>query len=126
MQPGDGEPEGQTDITQYPEYMPETYDGGQEKPLAAAGDTKGQEKPGMTRTQAEPAEAAGAEDPGAVIRDSDGLELYIKNQTDIITDDLKTMSERCRQHNWDGLIERAYKVIERAEAVRNMEEMWHG
>lgn len=80
----------------------------------------------MTRTQAEPAEAAGAEDPGAVIRDSDGLELYIKNQTDIITDDLKTMSERCRQHNWDGLIERAYKVIERAEAVRNMEEMWHG
>lgn len=105
VQPGE-QLERQMDITDYPEYMPEN--------------------PEKTRTEAESAEAAGAEDQGEVIRDADGLEQYIENQAKIIIDDLQTMSGRCRQHNWDGLIERAHKVIERAEAIKNMEEMWHG
>lgn len=74
----------------------------------------------------ESAEAAGDEGSEAAIRDADGLEQHIENQAKIIIEDLQTMRERCIQHNWDGLIERAHKVIERAEAVRNMEEMWNG
>ncbi len=105
VQPGE-QLKGQMDITEYPEYMPEN--------------------PEKTGAEAESAETAGVEDQGEVIRDADGLEQYIKNQVEIIIDDLQTMNGRCRQHNWNGLIERAHKVIERAKAIKNMEEMWNG
>ncbi len=126
VQPGDGELEGQMDITQYPGYMPETYDGRQEKPSVAAGDTKGQEKPGMTRTEAEPAEAAGVEDSGGKIINPDGMRRHIENQKQIISDAISLMSTYCDKGIWDGLIEEANAVITRAESIKNMEEMWHG
>lgn len=124
MQPGE-QLEGQMDITKYPEYMPDADDDSQENGATAAGDTEDPEKPEKTGAETESAEAAGAEDTGAVIRDADGLEWNIENQTNIIMDDLQTMDERCRQHNWDGLIQKAYQVIDRAEAIKNMEEMWN-
>lgn len=82
-------------------------------------------KPEKAGEETESAEAAGAEDPGAVIRDADGLEWHIENQTKIIIDDLQKMDGLCTQHNWDGLIKKAYQVIDRAEAIKNMEEMWN-
>lgn len=106
VQPEDEQLEGQMDISDFPEYMPE--------------------KPEKTGTEAESAEAAGDEKSEAAIRDADGLEQHIENQEKIIIDDLQIMRGQCVLHNWDGLIERAHKVIERAEAIRNMEEMWHG
>lgn len=89
------------------------------------------EKNGAQEEQPEKAEiqngqeAAGAEDTGAVIRDEDGLAWHIENQAKIIIDDLQNMDGLCMQHNWDGLIKKAYQVIDRAEAIKNMEEMWH-
>lgn len=53
------------------------------------------------------------------------LEWHIENQTKIIIDDLQKMDGLCTQHNWDGLIKKAYQVIDRAEAIKNMEEMWN-
>lgn len=106
VQPEGEQLEGKMDISDSPEYLP-----------------KNAEKTG---TETESAEAAGDEGSEAAIRDADGLEQYIENQAKIIIEDLQTMRVRCIQHNWDSLIERAHKVIERAEAVRNMEEMWHG
>lgn len=105
VQPGE-QLEGQMDITEFPEYMPENHE--------------------KTGAEAESAEAAGVEELGTEIRDKDGLEQYVENQAKIIIEELQMMRVRCIQHNWDGLIERAHKVIERAEAIRNMEEMWHG
>lgn len=126
VQPDDGQIEGQMDITKYPEYMPETYDGGQEKPSEAAGGTRGQERPGMTRTEAEPAEAAGVEDSGGKITNPDGMRRHIGNQKQIISDAISLMSTYCDKGIWDRLIEEANAVITRAEAIKNMEEMWNG
>lgn len=106
VQPEDEQLEGQMDISDFPEYM--------------------QEKLEKTGAEAESAEAAGMEELGTEIMDKDGLEKYVENQAKIIIEDLHVMRGQCVLHNWDGLIERAHKVIERAEAIRNMEEMWHG
>lgn len=97
--------EGQIDISECLEYMPE--------------------KPEKTGAEAESAEAAGDEKSEAAIKDADGLEQQIENQTKIILAELHVMSGQCVLHKWKVLIERAHKVIEMAEAVRNMEEMWH-
>lgn len=106
MQPESEQLEGQMDISDYQEYMPENAE--------------------KTGTETESAEAAGDEGSEAAIRDADGLEQHIENQAKIIIEDLQTMRGQCVLHNWDGLIKRAHKVIERAEAIRNMEEMWNG
>lgn len=106
VQPEDEQLEGQMDILDFPEYMPE--------------------KPEKTGAEAESPEAAGVEELGTEIRDKDGLEQYVENQAKIIIEELQMMRTRCIQHNWDSLIERAHKVIERAEAIKNMEEVFHG
>lgn len=106
VQPESEQLEGQMDISDYQEYMPENAE--------------------KTGTETESAEAAGDEGSEAAIRDADGLEQHIENQAKIIIEDLQTMRGQCVLHNWDGLIKRAHKVIERAEAIRNMEEMWNG
>lgn len=105
VQPGE-QLEGQMDITEYPEYMPEN--------------------PEKTGTEDESAEAAGGEDHGVVITDSDGMKQHIENQKKIIADAISLMSTYCNRGIWDGLIEEANAIITRAESIKNMEEMWHG
>ena len=126
MQPGDGQIEGQMDITQFPEYMPDAEGGSQEKASAAAGGTEEPEMPGMTRAEAEQEEAAGVEDSGGKITDSDGMRRHIENQKQIIADAISLMGTYCDQGIWDRLIEEANAIITRAESIKNMEEMWHG
>jgi hypothetical protein len=99
-----GQIEGQMDITQYPGYMPDAEGDGQEKP----------------------AEAAGVEDPGGKIKDSDGMRRHIENQKQIIADAISLMGTYCDQGIWDRLIDEANAIITRAESIKNMEEMWHG
>lgn len=123
VQPGE-QLEGQMDITEYPEYMPDAPAGGREDSAAAAGDTKDHENPEKTGEETESAEAAGAEDPGAVIRDADGLEQHIANQKRLIKETLQIMGLRCDEGEWDGLAEKANEIIVRAENIKNMEEMW--
>ncbi len=102
--PDVGQIEGQMDITEFPEYMPDAEGDGQEKP----------------------AEAAGVEDPGGKIKDSDGMRRHIENQKQIIADAISLMGTYCDQGIWDRLIEEANAIITRAESIKNMEEMWHG
>lgn len=101
--PDVGQIEGQMDITGFPEYMPDAEGDGQEKP----------------------AEAAGVEDPGGKIKDSDGMRRHIENQKQIIADAISLMGTYCDQGIWDRLIEEANAIITRAESIKNMEEMWH-
>lgn len=91
------------DITEFHEYMPDAEGDGQEKP----------------------AEAAGVEDPGGKIKDSDGMRRHIENQKQIIADAISLMGTYCDKGIWDGLIEEANAIITRAEAIKNMGEMWH-
>ena len=102
--PDVGQIEGQMDITEFTEYMPDAEGDGQEKP----------------------AEAAGVEDPGGKIKDSDGMRRHIENQKQIIADAISLMGTYCDQGIWDRLIEEANAIITRAESIKNMEEMWHG
>lgn len=106
VQPEDEQLEGQMDITDFPEYIPEKLE--------------------KTGAEAESPEAAGVEELGTEIRDADGLEQHIENQTKIILAELHVMRGQCVLHNWEILIKRAHKVIERAEAIKNMEEVFHG
>lgn len=123
VQPGE-QLEGQMDISDYLEYMPDAPAGSRENSAAAAGDTENPEKPEKTGTETGPAEATGAEDTGAVIRDRDGLEQHIANQKRLIKETLQIMSLRCDEGEWDGLAEKANEIIVRAENIKNMEEMW--
>lgn len=123
--PDAGQIERQMDITKYPEYMPDAEGGVQESPPAAAGGTEEPEKPEMTRTEAEA--AAGTEDPGGTIRDEDGgVALYVENQKREIIRRLCHAESLCGSGEWDGLIREMGDIVTLAEAVRNMEEMWHG
>lgn len=123
----DGEQiEGQMDITEFPEYMPDADDDAREKHPAAAGAAEEPEKPEMTRAEAEPAEAAGVEDSGEKITDSDGMWQHITNQKKLLKETLRTMVFRCDEGDWDGLIEKANEIITRAEAIKDMVEVWHG
>ena len=79
VQPGDEQLDGQMNITDYPEYMPDV------KP----------EKPEKTRTEAEGEEAAGVTDSGEKITDRDGMRQHIENQKRIIKDRLQAMGFRC-------------------------------
>lgn len=109
-QPGDEQIEGQMDITQFPEYMPKTGNG-------AAKDM-----------------AAGSSTAGDVLKDKDtwtgplvsqeGMEMHIKNQAEIINRDLYKMIKQCAGRDWDGLIETAGSIRTRAEAVRQMLEVY--
>lgn len=123
----DGEPlEGQMDITDFHEYMPDEDDDAREKHPAAAGEAEEPEKPEMTRTEAEPAAAAGVVDSGEKITDSDGMWQHIANQKKLLKETMRIMGFRCDEGDWDGLIEKAKEIITRAEAIKDMEEMWHG
>lgn len=104
VQPGE-QLEGQMDITNYPEYMPENLE--------------------KTGAEDESAEAAGGEDHGVVITDLDGMKQHIENQKKIIADAISLMSTYCNRGIWDGLIEEANAIITRAESIKNMEEMWN-
>ena len=96
--------EGQMDITEYPEYMPNVQGDGQENSEAAAG----------------------TENQGEKIKDLDGMSRHIENQKKIIASAISLMSTFCEQGIWDGLINEAKEIITRAESAKNMEEMWHG
>ncbi len=109
VQPGDEQLDGQMNITDYPEYMPDV------KP----------EKPEKTRTEAEGEEAAGVTDSGEKITDRDGMRQHIENQKRIIKDRLQAMGFRCDEGDWDGLIDTAKEIITRAESIKNMVEVWN-
>lgn len=103
VQPESEQLEGQMNITDFPQYMPDTKKGEQENG----------------------AEAAGVEESGKeTIANYEGLTVHIENQVKIMIEELQTMRVRCVQHNWDSLIERAKNIITRAESLKNMEEVY--
>ncbi len=105
--------------------MPDADGDAREKHPAAAGAAEEPEKPEMTRAEAEPAAAAGVEDSGEKITDSDGMWQHITNQKKLLRETLRIMGFRCDEGDWDGLIEKANEIITRAKSIKNMEEMWH-
>lgn len=104
VQPESEQLKGQMNIQDFPEYMPDTEPDGQEKGT----------------------EAAGVEDSGAGIKDSDGMNQHIENQKKIIKERLQAMGFRCDKGDWDGLLEIAKEIITRAESIKNMLEVWDG
>lgn len=97
--------EEQMNITEFPEYMPESYVNNIER------------SPAGSSTAAE--EQDGAE-PGLLIG-REGLELHIKNQSELINRDLFTMIKQCESRDWWGLARNAQGIIERAEGIQRME-----
>lgn len=96
---------GQMDITEFPEYMPEhPADNMEEHPAG--------------RSTAEE-ETTGAV-PGLLIG-REGLELYIKNQSELINRDLFAMIKQCEDRDWRGLARNAQGIIERTEGIQRME-----
>lgn len=126
VSPDGGQIEGQMDITEFPEHMPDADGDAKEEHPAAAGVAEEPEKPEMTRMEAETEEAAGVVDSDEKIKDSDGMRRHIENQKQIIADAISLMGTYCDKGIWDGLIEEANAIITRAESIKNMEEMWHG
>lgn len=104
VQPESEQLKGQMNIQDFPDYMPDTGTDGQEKGT----------------------EAAGVEDSGAGIKDSDGMDQHIENQKKIIKERLQAMGFRCDKGDWDGLVEIAKEIITRAESIKNMLEVWDG
>lgn len=125
VQPGE-QLEGQINIQDYPQYMPDAPAGSRENGAEAAGDTERPENPEKTGTEDESAEAAGKEDSGGKIKDLDGMRRHVENQKKIIASAISLMSTFCEQGIWDGLINEAKEIITRAESAKNMEEMWNG
>ncbi len=125
IQPDGEQIEGQMDVTDFPKYMPDAGGDAKEKHPAAAGVAEEPEKPEMTRMEAETDEAAGVVDSDKKIKDSDGMRRHIENQKQIIADAISLMGTYCDKGIWDGLIEEANAIITRAEAIKNMGEMWH-
>lgn len=113
--------EGQLNITDYPEYLPDTAAGGR-KDTVAAGVVEEPERPGKITVEA--GAAAGMEGPAII--DLDGMVQHTENQKKIMLEDLEMMRMQCIHNNWNGLIERAKQIITRAEGIRNMEEVWNG
>lgn len=101
---------GQMNITDYPQYMP---------------DTKAEESEKI-RTEVKTEAAAGVEDLGVEIKDADGMTQHIKNQKQIIAKDISLMSMYCDEGIWDGLIETANEIVARAESIKTMMEVWNG
>lgn len=126
VQPQDEQLEGQMNIQDYPQYMPDAPAGSREDGAEAAGNIESSENPEKTGTEDESAEAAGTEDTGEKITDLDGMRRHIENQKKIIASAISLMSTYCDQCIWDGLIEEANAIITRVESIKNMEEMWNG
>lgn len=99
--------EGQMDITEFPEYMPEH-----------PADNMGEHPAGSSTTAEEDTEAEAV--PGPLIG-REGLELYIKNQSELISRDLFAMIKQCESRDWRGLARNAKGIIERAEGIQRME-----
>ena len=126
VQPESEKLKGQMNIQDFPEYMPEAEQDGQENIAGAAGVEEDAEKPEKTRTEEKTEAAAGVTDAGAGIKDSDGMNQHIGNQKKIIKERLQAMGSRCDEGDWDGLIEVAKEIITRAESIKNMVEVWNG
>ncbi len=126
QQPESEQLKGQMNIQDFPEYMPDTETDGQEKGTEAAGVEGEPEKSEKTRMEVKSAAAAGVEDSGGKITNSDGMRRHIENQKQIISDAISLMSTYCDKEIWDGLIEEANAVITRAESIKNMVEVWNG
>lgn len=123
----DGEQiEGQMDITDFSEHMPDADGDVKKKHPAAAGAAEEPEKPEMTRTAAEPAEAAGAKGSDEKITDADGMTRHIENQKQIIRESLRMMRMHCDEGIWNGLIDEAKAIIARVKSIKDMVEVWHG
>lgn len=126
VQPESEQLKGQMNIQDFPEYMPEAEQDGQENIAGAAGVEGEAEKPEKIRTEEKTEAAAGVTDAGAGIKDSDGMHQHIGNQKKIIKERLQAMGSRCDEGDWDGLIEVAKEIITRAESIKNMVEVWNG
>lgn len=112
-------------ITDFPEYMPDTEADSRTPGKEAAGVEEKPGKPEKTRTEAKTEGAAGVTDSGEKITDSDGMRQHIKNQKRIIKDRLQVMGFRCDDGEWDGLIDTAKEIITRAESIKTMVEVWN-
>ncbi len=126
VQPESEQLEGQMNITDYPEYMPDTETGSRKQVTGAAGGEAEPEKPEKTRTEAEPEVSEGAADPGGKITDSDGMWQHIENQKQIIMGSLHTMRMQCGEGIWDGLLAEANTIVTRVKSIKNMLEVWNG
>lgn len=126
VQPESEQSKGQMNIQDFPEYMPEAEQDGQEKGTEAAGVEEEAEKPEKTRTEEKTEAKAGVTDIDAGIKNSDGMHQHIGNQKKIIKERLQAMGLRCDEGDWDGLIEIAKEIITRAESIKNMVEVWNG
>lgn len=125
VQPGDEQTDGQMNITDFPEYMPDTEADSRTPGKEAAGVEEKLGKPEKTQTEAKTEGAAGVTDSGEKITDSDGMRQHIKNQKRIIKDRLQVMGFRCDDGEWDGLIDTAKEIITRVESIKTMVEVWN-
>ncbi len=110
VQPEDEQLEGQMDITEFPQYMPETS----ADPVEVI--------PAGSSTTVDDAQEAIAE-IGPLVS-LDGMEMHIKNQTELINRDLFMMIKQCTDRDWDGLVEKAKGIITRAESLKRMLEVY--
>lgn len=126
VQPESEQLEGQMNITDHPEYMPDTEAGSRKQVTGAADGEEEPEKPEKTRTEAEPEVPEGAADSGGEITDSDGMWQHIENQKQIIMGSLHTMRMQCGEGIWDGLLAEANTIVTRVKSIKNMLEVWNG
>ncbi len=110
VQPEDEQLEGQMDITEFPQYMPETS----ADPVEVI--------PAGSSTTEDDIKERGSE-PGPLI-DHDGMQEHIKNQSRIIKQELSIMNLKCDERAWDELIEAARGIIVRAESLKRMQEVY--
>lgn len=99
VRPEDEQIEGQMNIADYPEYMPDNGKNG--------------------------AQTADMEKPETVITDLDGRRQHIENQKKQMTRTLQRMIQFCDEESWDKLIELSQEIITRAESIKNLMEVWN-
>lgn len=102
VQPENEQISGQMNITNFPQYMPDS----------------------MVDNQRKNTEEADMEKSDAVIIDSDGMRKHIKNQKKMITDELYRMRMHCDEENWDKLVKSSQEIITRAKSIKTMEEIY--
>lgn len=121
VQPESDQLKGQINITDYPEYMPDTETDGQEKSTEAAGVEEEAEKPEKTRTEAETAWAASVD-----FTDTTGLEQYVEKQKTEIIGRIRRAESLCADGKWGELVKEAGDIITIAKSVMDMVEVWDG
>lgn len=103
--------EGQMDITQFPQYMPEGQD--------TEGDTNSDDGSSTVSDEVEENDA----EPVPLVS-QDGMQKHIENQSELINRELYKMIRQCSDRDWDKMIETAKGIIARAEGIKRMLEVY--